>query len=336
MLSPWPANYHHLLLLLLLLCGLSLLLALPSLAQVQQGDKGTYSAPITSSPLSSTDPNTLSSAEEDGNNKTQSFTLSFLMILASEIGDKTFIIAAIYAMRHPKAIIFTAGASALAIMSVLSAVLGHIVPELLPKWIVAYLASALFLIFGAKMVQEGHQMTPADESGEYEEVKAELDSVDQEHELRAMEGGAGSGSLMMMDEEDDDALKAEGIQDYATRQRAKGASLGLSPSLPRSFYLQVRSLLGLIFSPIFLQTFVLIFLAEWGDRSQIATIALAASQDMFWVILGTVSGHAVCTGAAVLGGSMLAERISVRTVMMAGGVLFLLFGFVYLNEALIE
>ena len=42
--------------------------------------------------------------------------------------------------------------------------------------------------------------------------------------------------------------------------------------------------------------------------------------------LGGILGHAMCTGAAVLGGKHLAERVDERAVSGVGGVLFLLFG----------
>ncbi len=62
------------------------------------------------------------------------------------------------------------------------------------------------------------------------------------------------------------------------------------------------------------QVFTLTFLAEWGDRSQIATIGLAASSHVGGVTLGGCLGHAVCTGAAVLGGRGMASMISERAV----------------------
>jgi putative Ca2+/H+ antiporter (TMEM165/GDT1 family) len=69
---------------------------------------------------------------------------------------------------------------------------------------------------------------------------------------------------------------------------------------------------------IFLNAFSLTFLAEWGDRSQIATIGLAASQDVIGVTVGSILGHAACTAAAVLGGRHLATHIDERTVGVGG------------------
>ncbi|GMS94432.1 hypothetical protein PENTCL1PPCAC_16607 [Pristionchus entomophagus] len=79
------------------------------------------------------------------------------------------------------------------------------------------------------------------------------------------------------------------------------------------------------FAKIFVETFVLTFLAEWGDRSQVATVLLAATDNVFGVLVGGVLGHALCTGIAVVGGRAVAECITVRTVTIIGGIVFLLF-----------
>merc|ERR1712196_176876 len=80
------------------------------------------------------------------------------------------------------------------------------------------------------------------------------------------------------------------------------------------------------FSQVAMQSFTLTFLAEWGDRSQIATIALSAAKNPYGVTLGGCIGHTMCTGLAVLGGRMLAARISEKTVSFGGGIIFLIFG----------
>ena len=50
---------------------------------------------------------------------------------------------------------------------------------------------------------------------------------------------------------------------------------------------------------------ILTFVAEWGDRSQITTIALA-TEDTYTVLIGALLGHLICTGTAVIGGKMIA------------------------------
>jgi len=50
-----------------------------------------------------------------------------------------------------------------------------------------------------------------------------------------------------------------------------------------------------------------------------------ASKDPYGVTVGGVIGHSLCTGLAVVGGRMLAARISEKTVATVGGATFLLF-----------
>ncbi|KAE9451051.1 hypothetical protein C3L33_17055, partial [Rhododendron williamsianum] len=56
------------------------------------------------------------------------------------------------------------------------------------------------------------------------------------------------------------------------------------------------------------KAFSITFFGEWGDKSQLATIGLAADENPFGVVLGGILGQALCTTAAVLGGKSLALR----------------------------
>ena len=58
---------------------------------------------------------------------------------------------------------------------------------------------------------------------------------------------------------------------------------------------------------------------------QVATIGLAASVDVVGVTLGGILGHALCTGAAVLGGRKMATLVNEKVVGIVGGVMFILF-----------
>lgn len=87
-----------------------------------------------------------------------------------------------------------------------------------------------------------------------------------------------------------------------------------------------QPVLAQFFSPILLKAFSITFFGEWGDKSQLATIGLAADENPFGVVLGGIIGQALCTIAAVLGGKSMASQISEKIVALSGGVLFIVFG----------
>lgn len=72
--------------------------------------------------------------------------------------------------------------------------------------------------------------------------------------------------------------------------------------------------------------FSITFFGEWGDKSQLATIGLAADENPLGVVLGGILGQTLCTTAAVLGGKCLATQISEKIIALCGGVLFIVFG----------
>ncbi|KAJ6837182.1 GDT1-like protein 4 isoform X1 [Iris pallida] len=207
---------------------------------------------------------------EDGLGLFDAFFASFSMILVSEIGDETFIIAALMAMRHPKAIVLSGALSALFVMTILSTGLGRIVPNLISRKHTNSAATVLYAFFGLRLLYIAWRSDPkGSQKKEMEEVEEKLET-------------------------------------------GQGKS-------------QYRRFFSRFCTPIFLESFILTFLAEWGDRSQIATIALATHKNAVGVAVGASIGHTICTSIAVVGGSMLASKISQGTVATVGGLLFLCF-----------
>lgn len=77
----------------------------------------------------------------------------------------------------------------------------------------------------------------------------------------------------------------------------------------------------------FLTTTVLFFLAEMGDKTQLATVALAAQfQSALMVTIGTTLGMMVTDGLAVFLGDRLAHRVQMKVVRYVAAGLFFLFG----------
>ena len=77
----------------------------------------------------------------------------------------------------------------------------------------------------------------------------------------------------------------------------------------------------------FMTTLVSFFLVEIGDKTQIATVALAAKYDaLAAVVAGTTVGMMLANIPAVLLGNVAAEKLPVRTVHGVAAVIFALIG----------
>jgi putative Ca2+/H+ antiporter (TMEM165/GDT1 family) len=77
----------------------------------------------------------------------------------------------------------------------------------------------------------------------------------------------------------------------------------------------------------FLTTTTLFFLAEMGDKTQLATVALAARfQSVLLVTTGTTLGMLASDGLAVFVGEKLAARVPMKWVRIGAATLFFTFG----------
>ncbi len=86
----------------------------------------------------------------------------------------------------------------------------------------------------------------------------------------------------------------------------------------------------------FLTSLVLFFLAEMGDKTQMATVALAAQfRSVVLVTIGTTIGMMIADGAAVLLGDKLAGKVQMKRVRFAAASIFFVFGGASLWRAMI-
>ena len=75
---------------------------------------------------------------------------------------------------------------------------------------------------------------------------------------------------------------------------------------------------------VFWTTIVLFFLAEMGDKTQIATIAMSAryASEAVWVIMGTTIGMMIANVPAVCLGEKIAEKISMVLMRRIAAAVF--------------
>jgi len=82
---------------------------------------------------------------------------------------------------------------------------------------------------------------------------------------------------------------------------------------------------------VFLTTLVAFFLVEMGDKTQLATISLAARyESLVAVVLGTTLGMVIANAPAVWMGERLAHRVNMKVMHWIAAALFVLLGIVTL------
>jgi len=84
---------------------------------------------------------------------------------------------------------------------------------------------------------------------------------------------------------------------------------------------------GISRSGAFISTLVAFFLAEIGDKTQIATVGLAARFEVFYAVVGgTTLGMMLANIPVVLAGNRLANRLPVKAIRVTAAIVFAALG----------
>jgi putative Ca2+/H+ antiporter (TMEM165/GDT1 family) len=85
----------------------------------------------------------------------------------------------------------------------------------------------------------------------------------------------------------------------------------------------------------FVATLTSFFLAEIGDKTQIATLALAAAYpNLLAVVSGTTLGMLIANVPVVILGKAFADRLPIKAIHYGASALFMLLGALFLGRAL--
>jgi putative Ca2+/H+ antiporter (TMEM165/GDT1 family) len=205
------------------------------------------------------------------------FGSSLTAITLAELGDKTFFMALILAVRHRARWVFIGSFAALTAVTLISLALGYGLRELLPQSLVPWLAAVLFLSFGIKLLIDAQGMSANAATEE----------------------------------------KAEAEQAINTAESSKAFNTAWA---------------------VIWEAFVLVFIAELGDRTQFTTIFMATAPAQVFsfsgLLAGTLLGHALVTWLAVGAGKWIGQWVNERLLYRLSGGLFLVFGLAALSQAL--
>jgi putative Ca2+/H+ antiporter (TMEM165/GDT1 family) len=87
---------------------------------------------------------------------------------------------------------------------------------------------------------------------------------------------------------------------------------------------------GLSARGAFISGFSMIFLSEWGDKTQIASALFATEYDPHLVFIGVMVALFILTVMAIFLGKYLSSRIDRKVITKAAGAVFLLIGLSFL------
>ena len=257
------------------------------------------------------------------------FYQAFSLVFVSEIGDKTFFMAGLLAMKTSRVISFIGSMGALFVMTLISVIIGqtfHAVPAGLLGGEASFLGSLplddiaaviAFAFFGFKTISDALNL----EDGE-SVMDEEL--ADAEEEVENSDTTKQGTQMYVFSSFFWKNISTVACSLFLSSIIALSPSYGtLTLYILSFFYFKTPNISNN--SARILSIFGLVFAAEFGDRSFLSTIALSAAQNPVSVAAGAIAAHAAATGIAVSGGAVVARYLSEKVIGLIGGTLFIVF-----------
>jgi len=241
------------------------------------------------------------------------FFRSVALVGAAEFLDKTWFMGLLLALRYDPTTVFIGSYSALFIHTILAAAMGYAFARFLSPVILAFLTAALFFIFACMYAKDWYEADPDKDA-----IQAGKEDAAEDGFLG--EGGSEEGSSLKENAGGKQAYMNVNDDDIHSDSSTEDASRG-----PKENRLMVLW-----------QSFLGVFIAEWGDRTQIAMIGQHASNPLIPVFAGSCVAFFLLTLSAV-GAAICMKDMKLREKVVMGfsACCFALFAVLALRDAFI-
>ena len=80
---------------------------------------------------------------------------------------------------------------------------------------------------------------------------------------------------------------------------------------------------------IFISAFLMIFLTEWGDKTQVAAALFATQYNLWFVLIGTMLALSLLSVIAIFFGKILRARLNQALLKKIAGIVFIILGITF-------
>ena len=233
------------------------------------------------------------------------YSLSFIFI--ADLTDKSIFLIIFLSKRLSTLPLLIVSLSSVLLMDYLSIFFGYYLPKLIPQIYMKIIAFILFTLFGILSLIES---TKEDEklNNLIEISKKELNDLENEYSI--------------MNDESETDIESNKELLFPSILRSSSISTDINNKNSQNNINNNNDLnFGLIIA-----IFLAICLSDFGDKSQIAIITMAAIYNIYGILLGSTIALVATVTLAVLFGKWITEKISPKKLLLIGGFIFLAFG----------
>jgi putative Ca2+/H+ antiporter (TMEM165/GDT1 family) len=232
-----------------------------------------------------------------------SFGYSFSIIFLSDITDKSIFLIIFLSKKLPSLTLFLVSLSSVLLMNYLSILIGYYLPKLISLTYMKIIAFILFTTFGILSLIESQKKD---------------EKINELMELTKKEFSDTENDYSLMVEDNEIETDVESNKElFPSILRTDTNVSELSHSSRTSEGSNYGTITAIFFA---------LCLSDFGDKSQLAIVTMAALFNIYGILLGSTLALIGTVTLAVLFGNWISEKVSPKKLLLIGGLIFLTFG----------